>query len=242
MTNRFTASGVRDTFDKPVSICGQYKLRAGAVVIAVAVVAGCCASTQANTSTFLCITEIMYDPATDEPRGEWVEIYNAASFPVDISGEQLSDLTGPSWGSVPSGTVLGGESFAVLINDQISKADFRSEWNVPAVALVIPVSWGELNLIETLSFEFDVVAYQNGSGWPIANDAASIYLTDLHLNNGIAANWALSTLAVARHPAGTIYASGDLGSPGLFAVPEPTSLALLGVGGMALLRRRRRAR
>ena len=96
MTNRFRVNGVRKTFGKPRCACVEYKLRVWPMAMLIAMLAGCCASTQANTISNLCITEIMYDPATDEPRGEWVEIYNAAISPVDISGQQLSDLTGSS--------------------------------------------------------------------------------------------------------------------------------------------------
>jgi len=38
-------------------------------------------------------------------------------------------------------TTLAGESFTLLINDQVSETIFRFAWSVPASALVIPMAW-----------------------------------------------------------------------------------------------------
>ena len=62
---------------------------------------GFCAPALLDFTSSLSITEIMYDPSTTEPLGEWVEIYNTSPSPVDISGKRPSDLPGqpgvPFW-------------------------------------------------------------------------------------------------------------------------------------------------
>ena len=39
----------------------------------------------------LIINEVMYDPFDDEAHKEWIEIYNNATFPIDISLYNFSD-------------------------------------------------------------------------------------------------------------------------------------------------------
>ena len=197
------------------------------------------------------ITEIMYNPSGTDGSAEWVEIHNTAASSVDISGWYLDDGDGGPWGPVAGSTTLPAGDFAVLFDSSATTAaGFRADWNVPAGSLVCGVGWDSLsNSGENLTLRkddassSDDVTYDDGGDWPVDDGFASIYLhPDFYdgISNDLGANWLLSTVGVhgAGNPNGNVYTATDIGSPG--RVPEPATTSLLALGGVAILRRRRR--
>jgi hypothetical protein len=59
---------------------------------------------------YLLITEVMYNPAGEEPLGEWIEIFNPGDTAVDLSAYKLGDeeaSSGPEgMFQFPPGSVL----------------------------------------------------------------------------------------------------------------------------------------
>ena len=86
------------------------------------------------------LTEIMSNPL-DESTGEYVELYNAATDPVDLAGWVLSDgdaqdtITGWPGG----GTVLNPGAYAVVLDK-----DFAGEYTLPGEALLLTVGNSKL--------------------------------------------------------------------------------------------------
>lgn len=181
------------------------------------------------------ISEIMYNPASSETDGlsEWIEVANLGSSPVDISGWFLDDEDTTDWGAIPANTpVLVQGDIAVIHNQQITSADFRSAWNVPASVQVIGVAWGSLSnspsgssevlqLLDATAGEQDLVNYDDTGDWPTDNGRSSIYLTDLTSDNNVGTNWALSVSGVddATNPTGNTFNNDDIGSPGFAPIP-----------------------
>ncbi len=115
------------------------------------------------------ISEIMFDPAGPENEGEWIEIYNAGSTPVDLTGWGILK-TDPGTGpfglemftdpiSSDEAVVLQPGGVAVLINDYNTPnpstlagadttdpvAEFRLGWGLDESVPVIAVgNWGFL--------------------------------------------------------------------------------------------------
>ena len=58
------------------------------------------------------INEFLPDPAGDDAEGEWVEVFNKESEPVDLAGWKLADKT--SKFTIPQNTVIGAKSFLVF--------------------------------------------------------------------------------------------------------------------------------
>ena len=54
------------------------------------------------------INEIMYDPPGDDNNSEWVELYNAGSGPVDLTGWSLADNDGNIFSLDGAGTLSAG--------------------------------------------------------------------------------------------------------------------------------------
>ncbi|TWT48506.1 lamin tail domain-containing protein [Botrimarina hoheduenensis] len=118
-------------------------------------------------SAQLVVTEIMYDPASDEPAWEWLEVYNPGAAPIDLAGFFVDRVGDPALGTNPAAsirpvvgvngtavlnaTVVPAHGVAVLYNGEALGYEpqrFRSAWpSVPAGVPLIGVSgWGGNNL------------------------------------------------------------------------------------------------
>ena len=66
----------------------------------------------------LLISEVLYDPVVDEPEGEWIEIYNNDSKPIELSAYKVGDEEtagdGEGMYQFPAGTSLKPYSVAVV--------------------------------------------------------------------------------------------------------------------------------
>ena len=186
-----------------------------------------------STAVGVVISELMYNPASDEPEGEWVEIVNVGAESINLGGWFLDDEdTTTNWSAIPSNTpALPGGGVAVIYNDVISPTDFRNAWSIPDSVLLIGVAWGSLSnspsatneilqLFDASGQSQDIVNYDNSDPWPSDNNSGSIYLTDLFAENNEGSNWALSTSGESnsRSPIGGVFDSNDVGSPGFLAL------------------------
>ncbi|MCP3870586.1 MAG: DUF4347 domain-containing protein, partial [Gammaproteobacteria bacterium] len=181
----------------------------------------------------LIITEVMYAPndsASDD--WEWVELYNAGSIAVDLSGYVLDDSNGLalSGANIASGSIGAGAT-AVLYNaDDLAAASFQAAWG-GGLDLIGVTDWGLLQLNndgDTLSlwssfadYNGDDVAHSNtlhtlvydDTGlWPSPDNAGSIYLTDLSADPSVGSSWALSSVGAAGPTGTTAYQSSSSGS------------------------------
>ena len=95
----------------------------------------------------LVISEIMYNPASAEDDWEWVEVYNAGSSEVDLTGfviDDINSLAHPG-SNIAGGTVAAGGT-AVLYNaDDLSAVDVEAAWGT-GIPLV-PVSSNNLQYV-----------------------------------------------------------------------------------------------
>lgn len=166
------------------------------VIAAIAV-----AATVAHAQPRVVITEIMYDPHSNERRGEaeWVEIANLGSEPIEINNWHLDDEDRGTWGTFSCTLAPGG--VAVLINQLITEEQFRAAWDemsegaiaAPKLSYqVIRVKWGSLSNnpsatdeILTLRDDKDEVVcevnIQADGNWPTCGKSGgpSVWLADL---------------------------------------------------------------
>jgi endonuclease/exonuclease/phosphatase family metal-dependent hydrolase len=183
--------------------------------------------------TSIVISEIMYNPASDETSpgvAEWIEIINAGTTAVDLSGWLFDDEDGTNWGAIPGSTVLNPNQIAVFFDTAFTDAStFRTQWSVPTGALVVGISWGSLanspsptneilQLRNNVSEQMDLANFDDTTPWPAGANGPSIYLKDLSADNNVGSNWArsVSGIAYAISPAGAPFSTSDVGSPGKF--------------------------
>src|SRR5690606_21912907 len=99
-------------------------------------------------SANIIITEILYNPSgTDIPSEtfsqEWVEIYNAGSETVDLTGWMMRDEDGNSsnWGAL-SGSLAAGEVGVITTS---TSDGFKASWPSAADAVIFTVpGWGSI--------------------------------------------------------------------------------------------------
>ena len=184
-----------------------------------------------NETVDVIVTEIMFNPVTSEPRGEWMELTNRGNTTADLSGWKFDDEDIINWTGLPAGTQLGAGKTMVVFNsffNSITAATFRTEWAVPADAVVVGALWGDLDnspaignevitLRDAANVTLNLVNYDDdGTVWPAALEGPSIYLTNLTADNNVGTNWARSVVGTAGAKAslGPTYNVGDIGSPG----------------------------
>ena len=155
---------------------------------------------------------------------------NTGASAVDLGGWLFDDEDATNWGAIPAGTILNPNQIAVFFDNALTTtATFRTDWSVPAGALVVGISWGNLSntprsgnevlqFLNNLGMEIDVVNFDDTSPWPSGADGPSIYLKNLSADNNNGTNWARSASGVAKtvSPTGATFSATDVGSPGRF--------------------------
>jgi hypothetical protein len=188
------------------------------------------------------ITEWMYNGKGANSAGEFIELTNLGSLPVDATGWSFDDSseTPGSQSLSAFGTVASHES--VILTD-LSASDFRTDWSLPLSLKVIGGNSNNLGradeiniydagnaLVTRLTYDDQSIAgsprTNNVSGNPITLAAALLATADTK-------QWKLS--ANSDQYGSYTSAAGEVGNPGKFAfVPEPASLALVILGGLGL--------
>lgn len=161
-------------------------------------------SSSAAAQPHVIITEIMYNPASEERKNqtEWVEIANAGTEAIELKDWRLDDEDKEDWGKF-SCTLAPG-AVAVLINgDSVKEKQFRAAWdpadqNAGSAAKltyqVIPVKWSSLGnspgaddeVLQLRNDKDEVVCEVKHQGrWPSCRkpDGASIFLIDVKAAN-----------------------------------------------------------
>ncbi len=190
----------------------------------------------------LIISEIMYDPASTEPRWEWIEVYNPTAATIDLAGYVLDDINSIAHAAanIAGGSVAPGSTAVLFDADQITAADFEAAW-ASGINLIAVTGWADLQLNndgDTVSLwasfadysgdhlthanALVTVTYDDVAPWPAPDGAASIYLNNLSADPADGSNWALSTVgaitplgSLAYQSTSTASNSGaDIGSPG----------------------------
>ena len=164
----------------------------------------------------LAITEIMYNPASDEPGWEWVELYNGSDASIDFASTPyfLDDRSGDdlSEPNVNTGSLGPGQT-AILIPSATSADDMQTAWGennyIPVTAWPSLNNGGDLVGIwsdaEEYAFDGELagdrladgavfsIAYLVGDeDWPNTGQGTSISILDLADDVNAGANWAVS--------------------------------------------------
>lgn len=137
------------------------------------------------------INEIMYHPADDDPRGEWIELYNRTDADLDLTGWTLVDGSRATLdGILPAG------GFAVIAAQPDALGD------VPIVGVLdggLGNAGERIALRDPCGVIVDAVHYRDGGRWPAHadGDGPSLELRDPHADNAIASAWASSRVTSA---------------------------------------------
>jgi hypothetical protein len=161
-----------------------------------------------RVSAQIVFSEINYHSDTTRNSGEWVEVQNLGSMPVDLTGWIFSDSQSVHFYVIPPGTVVAPGQYVVICNDTTS---FKSQY--PGVPnRVGPFNFGlgnkgdMLRLFDAQSNLIVSMTYLDSLGWPKAADGhgRTLEVRNAAGNLNDPANW---------------YAGCMFGSPG--SAPSP---------------------
>lgn len=117
-------------------------------------------------------SEINYHSDTTRDAGEWLELHNAGTAPVDISSWIFSDSESIHYFVLPPGTILQPGGYFVLSNDtNLFRAIYPTVFNVTG-----PFNFGlgnkgdMLRLFDSQSVLQVSMTYADSAGWPKAAD------------------------------------------------------------------------
>ena len=190
------------------------------------------------------ITEIFYNPSSDDDDWEWFEIANGTGSTIDFSATPFfaddddgSALTEPN---VSSGTIENG-GVAVLFNaDSLTVDHMKQAWGEDANYIGVTAFPGLNNGGDHLGLWNDATAYNadkeadafnsaiadvdfdDGNTWPNDDGNGSIFLKAVDLDPSTGESWGLSTtqdgISMQADPAFQSqvpdHPGGDVGSPG----------------------------
>ena len=164
------------------------------------------------------INEIMQNPdVVYDSDGEWFELYNPTTSPIDIDGWTMMDNDSDSH-MIANGAplVIPAGGYLVLGNniDAGTNGGVSVAYQYPSFYL--SNSSDELVLLDTDLTEIDRVEWDGGVAFPDPT-GASMALSDPTLDNNVGANWCTSS---------TPYGGGDLGTPGSANNCPPPSIAI----------------
>jgi len=150
------------------------------------------------------INELMYHPLSDEDDEEYIELYNAGTTDVNLTGWQFTD--GISY-VFPAGTILNKGSHLVIANDP---AVVGAKYGIDGV--LGPFASGrlsnrgeQLELRDDAGNVVDAVYYHDRGRWPRAadGDGPSLELLDPQLDNALGESWQVNRETTAEGTPGT---------------------------------------
>ena len=160
----------------------------------------------------LMITEIMQNPsAVNDSEGEWFEIFNPNSSPVDMNGWYIKDNDYDSI-KILTSLIVPANGFIVLGANSNTSANGNYTCDYQYVYNDLQLSNGadEIILFNPAEEEVDRVEYDGGTNWPDPNGASMIFTGSITDDNNDYQNWSVATLREPTY-SGTY---SDLGSPG----------------------------
>ncbi|MBN2279874.1 MAG: lamin tail domain-containing protein [Candidatus Marinimicrobia bacterium] len=165
------------------------------------------------------ISEIMQNPSkVTDSNGEWFEVYNSSSSPINLNGWRIKD-NGSDSHIISGDLIVPPKGFAVLGNN----TDFSTNGGV-IVNYQFPSTFylgnnaDELIILDDFNNEIDKVEWDGGTAFPDPNGASMVFIGNVTDNNNIGSNWKTATT-----PWGT---GTDLGSPGYSGADQSLPVTL----------------
>ena len=164
--------------------------------------------TASAASTDVVISELMYNPISDDGRDEFLELANTSSAPVDLSGWTTSGVNV----TFPGGTTIPGNGFLVVSPDA---ARYQQTYGgTPAATYTGGLSNGgeTITLKDSSGTVIDSVTYSDRAPWAGTPDGegSSLELIDASAPHDDYLNWAGSTAVAGSTPkaANSVRSSG----------------------------------
>jgi len=163
-----------------------------------------------NTNPNVIISEIIQNPSSvGDTEGEWFEVYNPGSTPVDMTGWTIKDNDVDAH-TIGSTLIVPANGFAVLGRNSNSSVNGNYTCDYQYDDFLLSNSADEIVILNQNDEEVDRIEYDGGPSWPDPNGYSMIFTGSATDENNDYNNWQTATL---REPT-FVGTSGDKGSPG----------------------------
>jgi len=151
------------------------------------------------------ITEVMQNPQILlDSDGEWFEVYNAGTGPVDMNGWTISDAGTDSHVIDNGGAlVINPGEYKVFVRNAVAMAGEGVTAFYQYTGIILGNSADELILTDVGAMEQAAIAWDGGPVWPDPTGASMQWIGNGPYDEG--AYWSYQ---------GTVFGSGDQGTPG----------------------------
>jgi hypothetical protein len=161
------------------------------------------------------INEINYNSSSDFDSGDWVELYNGYTTPIDVSGWQIKDSDDSHSFIIPLHTTIEPEGYLVLCENSVTFSSLYPD--VPAeggFAFGFGSGGDSVRLFDNSGALVDAVTYDNRLPWPEEPDGsgATLALRNPRIDNAKPENWT----GLPPH--------GSPGAPNV--IPNPVSVVI----------------
>lgn len=209
-------------------------------VLAATTLAGLMTATPAGAQ--LRITEVMGQASAGTAstlNGDWWELTNFGSAPVNLLGYQWADsedaLPGSDSNFFPNFTLNPGQSLIILEEDSYSKDAWRTMWGISSFVAILT----EDEMVDDATPEGDTFSGLSTSGDTVNFYSPAGTLLDTYtfgaITRGVTfeinSDGADLGLSVVGESGAVLASNGDVGSPGIAVVPEPSVVALAALAG-----------
>ncbi|MGE5499726.1 MAG: CotH kinase family protein, partial [Syntrophothermus sp.] len=144
------------------------------------------------------INEINYKSSPSFDTNDWIELFNPAAAPIDVSGwkiynEKLTDAF-----SFSAGTVIPGYGYLVVCRDSalFNKLHLNRFTTAGNTKFKLDSQGDIIKVIDSSGSIIDTVRFKNSGDWPVLPDALGLTLSLINpkLDNSKAVNWKPSGL------------------------------------------------
>jgi hypothetical protein len=141
----------------------------------------------------LTVSEVNYHSADNADAGDWLELVNFGTSPLDLGGYTLRDQNWYNRYEIPVGTVLGANQYLVLQEDKIRLESAHPGVSGPLPDLGFDLSnkSDEIHLYDRTNAELVGFRYEDGNPWPNEPDGDGYTLErkDFAAPANAASNW-----------------------------------------------------
>lgn len=144
-----------------------------------------------SESAHLVVSEINYHSSASWDTGDWFELYNAGSQPVDLTLWKINDKNDYSFYSFPDNTVIEPDEYIVFSSDKTKFKLFYDSIPVEDIPFNLSNSGDILRLFDAKGNLYYQMEYSDEGEWPSSADGGgyTLELESYTSNPNLASSW-----------------------------------------------------
>jgi hypothetical protein len=139
------------------------------------------------------INEINYNSPAQYDPGDWIEIYNGFTIPIDVNGWKFKDLNPDNVFTIPPSVFIKPNKYLVICNDTASfKLKFPGVKNfIGNINFSLSNGGEHIQLLDDQNEIVDSLTYDDVDPWPSQPDGTgpTLALTNPFSDNSLPGNW-----------------------------------------------------